>query len=162
MRQFCFLVVVLVAPGLFVGQGEKGSGLPDAPKKDPVAQDLKALEGTWLVVKHERFGKKAKKPSDPDYDPNVDFNTYEKIVIADRKMRFSGDAVPFEIDPTKSPKAINLHLPVSQMPERIHYRGIYSLNKDELKLCFSLSLIGERPTEFRSDTFELFVLKRKK
>jgi uncharacterized protein (TIGR03067 family) len=153
MRPFCFLLLAFCTPGLTVGQGAKGPGLPAQPKKDPVAQDLKALEGTWLVISHEINGQKAS---------DTDFRTFEKIVVSGGKMHFADDIVlPFTIDPTKSPKAIDLDLP-GVMMAGAHLKGIYSLEKDELKLCHSQSPVGKRPKQFSSDKLELFVLKRKK
>lgn len=124
-------------------------------KPDPVARDLKALDGKWEVESHEINGKKA-----------VDAGYYspKTIVIADGKMDLYAETPdrPIEIDPTKTPKAIDVYIP-GAMKAKAHEKGIYALDGDKLTICLPLSTERERPAKFSSADFHsLFVLRRMK
>ena len=143
------VATVIPANGTAAGPGPSGS------KDDPVARDLKALAGTWEVVKHEVNGKKA---SDADY------YSPRKVVISAGKMdlfeRGKAD-LPLKIDPTKKPKAIDVYFP-GAMKAKYHKKGIYVLGKDQLTICLPLSAEAERPTKFSSKGFHsLYILRRK-
>jgi RNA polymerase sigma factor (sigma-70 family) len=107
------------------------------------------LDGTWVVVSHTINGRKA---SDAGHF------TPGKIVIAAEKMDVfgKGDAhlLPFKIDPTRTPREIDIFFPRSELIGDFS-QGIYQLDKDELKLCFPLPLEERRPPiRFRGDRYE--------
>jgi uncharacterized protein (TIGR03067 family) len=140
---------------LMIASSPVAPGADPTKKPDPAA-DLKALEGTWEVVSHEVKGKKA---SDAGHA------TPRKIVISAGKMDLDekGEAArPIKIDPTRSPKAIDVYIP-DAMKARAHLKGIYALKGDELRICLPLSFEAERPTRFSSEDFHsLYVLRRVK
>jgi len=140
---------------LMIASSSVAAGADPPAKPDPAA-DLKALEGTWEVVSHEVNGKKA---SDAGHA------SPRKIVISAGKMGLDekGEADrPIKIDPTRSPKAIDVYIP-GAMKLRAHVKGIYALKGDELRICLPLSGEAERPTRFSSEDFHsLYVLRRVK
>src|SRR5262245_54118993 len=134
MRWMIASMLIAFAP-LAIGADPKA-------KPDP-ADDLKALEGTWEVVSHEFNGKQA---------TDAGYASPKKIVISAGKMNLDEKEeadYPIKIDPTKSPKAIDVYIPLA-MKFRAHNKGIYSLEKDELKICLSHSDEAGRPTKFSS------------
>jgi uncharacterized protein (TIGR03067 family) len=129
---------------------------PGKAKDNPVARDLKALEGTWEVVTDEVNGKKASEAG---------YASPRRIVIAAGKMDLfeRGEAdLPIKIDPAKTPKALDVYYPKA-MKLNAHDQGIYALDKDTLKICLPLSGEAKRPTTFSSEGFRrLFILRRMK
>jgi uncharacterized protein (TIGR03067 family) len=125
---------------------------PIKPEEDPAARDLKAMEGTWVVVSHEVNGKKA---------TGEGFASWKELVIKDGKLHMYDEPSPIKIDPTKSPKEINVYFPGAMMLNA-HSKGIYELEKDELRISLPLSVVTERPKKLTSDKASLFVLRRKK
>ena len=70
--------------------------------------------------------------------------------------------MPIQIDPTKTPKAIDVYIP-GAMKFKAHLKGIYELKKDELRICLPLSMEAGRPAKFSSKDFRrLYVLRRAK
>ena len=122
------------------------------PKEDVAVKELKAMEGTWIVVSHTVNGKKA---SDAGY------YSPRELVIKDRKLHLYDEPSPLKIDPTKTPKEINVYHPGAMMLNA-HSKGIYELEKDELRISLPLSVVTERPRKLTSDKAELFMLQRKK
>jgi uncharacterized protein (TIGR03067 family) len=151
-----FALVLLGVASLGVAAWSAAEPKGTDSKDDRVAQDLKALEGTWEVASHEVNGKQA---------TDADYYSPKRIVIAAGKLDLfeRGEAdLPIKIDPTKTPKALDVYFPGAMMLNA-HEQGIYQLDKDELKICLPLSLVGERPTKFSSEGYRsLYVLRRKK
>ena len=141
-------VLLIAIPPVVVGADPE-------PKTTPAA-DLKALKGTWEVVTHEINGKTAL---------DAGYASPKKIVISAGKMDLyeSGQAeYPIKIDPTKTPKAIDVYTPKA-MKFNAHTKGIYALDKDELRICLPLSGEVERPAKCNSKDFRhLYVLRRAK
>jgi uncharacterized protein (TIGR03067 family) len=142
-------MLTVLAAGLLVAA--------DAPG-DAAKQDAQALQGGWALVSGEYSRGK--------FSP-------EEV----RKIRadFRGDTVVFKLgdetlkslyklDPTQKPKVIDLTSTDSRTRDRT-YLGIYSLEGDTLKICFSESE-QERPKEFAAEgqpgVRTLFVLRREK
>jgi uncharacterized protein (TIGR03067 family) len=154
IRGMLSIVVVAIASLPLVGIAARPAG--SVSKDDPVARTLKDLEGTWEVVAHEINGKNA---SDAGY-----YSPRKLVISAGKPDLFErGKAdLPLKIDPTRTPKAIDVDFPGSMMLNA-HERGIYALEKDELKICLPLSPVSERPTKFGSEDFRsLYVLRRMK
>src|SRR5262245_54130522 len=88
---------------LMIASAPMAHGAAPVPKPDPAA-DLKALEGTWEVVTYEVKGKKA---SDAGYA-----SLKEIIISAGRTNLLEREEtdLPIKIDPSKTPKAIDVYL----------------------------------------------------
>ena len=126
---------------------------PIKPEEDLAARDLKAMEGTWVVVSHEVNGKKA---------TDAGYATWKGIVIKGDRIHFYDKPSPIIVNPKKKPKEINVFIPEG-MSADAHLKGIYALEKDELRLCIPLSTEADRPTKFSSDNYcSLLILRRKK
>lgn len=109
----------------------------DTPKNDAM-NDAEQLQGTWEIVSVEDSGRKI---------PMEVFKN-RKWVIAknDITLKF-GDkniAILYTLDPTKNPKCIDLR-EMSKIT-----LGIYELEGENLKICYSEERPDERPTTFES------------
>jgi uncharacterized protein (TIGR03067 family) len=103
---------------------------------DDTAKDAEALKGMWKVTKAMRGGQ-----PQPDVDKGVVLHFTEDELapeIGGKKEK----AAKYKLDPSKSPKQIDL-MPMGA-PESL--KGIYELKGDTLKLCFARK--GERPASF--------------
>jgi len=116
-------------------------------------QDLVNLQGLWEIVGIEH-GKVALLGPAEVGDP---------ILVVGDKLHFKHKTwegkYRFDLDPTKDPKWIDTFV-VEGEGEGV--RGIYSLTKDEFKLCYDPSS-STRPTEFDTKVDfvrALFILKR--
>ena len=154
MRVFGILVVMPVIVVLI--------GIGSAQEKKVIDDDAKKLQGTWSAVSIEWAGGK---------------NTEEvvkkvKFVFKEDALTIEGGSVPdpkengkrfgvksFKIDPSKTPKEIDLIL--ADGDKRL---GIYELKGDNLKMCWGIE--RTRPTKLAVDPTRkdvtLFVLKRQK
>jgi uncharacterized protein (TIGR03067 family) len=135
--QLLTAVIVLAAP---------------APADDG-KKDAENIQGTWKVVSMEHAGEKA--PEDKIKDV--------KFVIGDGTIAIKDprreEKAKFKLDPTKTPKTIDL---TAERNEAV--QGIYELKGDSLKLCF-IKGGGERPSQFatKAGTEQaLIVLEREK
>jgi uncharacterized protein (TIGR03067 family) len=115
-----------------------------AESSDSVAKERKVLEGTWVVVRAEEFGKKT-------HDNNgVKLIFSSDTLTIDREGRkFS---TRFKLDPTTTPKRID----VPQQVNEPTVLGIYALEGDTMRLCWWI----ERPTKLTSEKGILVILKR--
>ena len=136
------LLVAVAAVGLFVAA-------------DKAKDDAAKLAGEWEVVSGKVDGK------DEDLDG-------AKVIFKDNKMTFKGKndehEAAFKLDSTKKPKQADF-VPSDGDQAGQTLKGIYSLEKDELKLCIGLDPSQERPTDFTSEDGSkriLVVLKRQK
>lgn len=109
------------------------------------------LQGTWKVVALEAGGQKVPK------------NAIEKaqILIKDKKISLSGEARdlrPYRLDFTVKPKAID----IPGGAEKEFSKGIFDLDGDTLRLCFSQSTKLDRPKDFNTaqTMYLCFTLKR--
>ncbi|HWG46639.1 MAG TPA: TIGR03067 domain-containing protein [Gemmataceae bacterium] len=128
------------------------------PKKDATKDELKKLQGTWEVISIVANGEKVPKEETAEL----------KVIISGSKIVFKepnkSDETTFKIDPAKKPKEIDI-TPPANAKEDGTLKGIYSLEDDNLKMCYNVSRKGGRPAEFATkarDGRVLFVLKRAK
>jgi uncharacterized protein (TIGR03067 family) len=126
----------------------------------PVAPDDKAtLQGVWIAQSMETDGKPA---------PATAFKRMRFTFKGDKLLvrgNFDNDAeeeCKYEIDPSKSPKHIDIMPPKEKNP----VLGVYCIKEDELRLCLRHANSPEgRPTEFytkRESNLILMVFKRTK
>lgn len=111
---------------------------PDAPKTE-----IASFDGEWSMVSGERDGQPIP----------ADFAKQAKRVCKNGETTVSfGDRVfmkaKFTIDPSRKPKTIAYKILEGPNKDKI-VLGIYELNGDALKFCFS-GPDEKRPTEFQS------------
>src|SRR5262245_36247709 len=114
---------------LIIGILAIGSGASrGAPKKDdPVADEIKALQGTWRLVSIETGGKVL---GPEGFGPNnlLVFAGNKCSTVIGRSKRTI--ECTFTIDPTKSPKWIDM----KRSDDKVMWDGIYELKGDTLKV----------------------------
>jgi uncharacterized protein (TIGR03067 family) len=154
MRVFETLVVVPIIV-VVIGAGS-------AQERKVADDDIKKLQGTWSAVSIESAGGKTPK----------EVVKKVKFVFKDNGLTIDDGSVPdpkkkgktfgvksFKIDPSKTPKEIDLIL--ADGDKRL---GIYELKGDNLKMCWGIK--RTRPTKLAVDPkrkdVALFVLKRQK
>ena len=131
--------------------------------------DAEKFRGTWRVVSVERDGEtEFEKKDKPFY---FSFDNGKMTMKAGKKTL---EASTFKIDPSKSPKEIDLF---TGKTGKDHAKGIYVFEGDQLKICLSAlpprpaekddipNVSKDRPTEFTAKKDQmrfLFVLIRDK
>jgi uncharacterized protein (TIGR03067 family) len=125
-----------------------------APAPAEEKKDEEKIQGTWTVVSRETDGKKT---------PDAELKAL-KVAIKDGTLTIDDgkkkEKVSYKLDPSKKPKAIELTTESGKETTP----GIYELDGDGLKLCWSEKVAG-RPTEFASKAGSgqsVIVLKRAK
>ena len=127
----------------------------EAPKEKAIREELMRFGGTWHMVEFRMNGEKL--PSEA-YDP------FQMTLHGNRwwtKTSQGTSSGTFKIDPTQSPKTIDIVFKGGPQPEKI-MRGIYELTSDTYKVCVNLGN-QPRPTELVSSSGSqrvLEVLKR--
>ena len=112
-----------------------------AADDDAVKKEKDALQGKWSIVSVERDGKLVETWTD-----GVRMMEGNNYTLVPKK----GDSVKgtFTLDPSKTPKAIDF-LPAAGQYKDKTLRGIYEIDGDMLKICFS-EPDKARPAEFTS------------
>jgi uncharacterized protein (TIGR03067 family) len=143
-----------IFPVVFVGSLLMVAAVPASQDKDQKDEDK--IQGVWLPVLMEKGGEKA---------PEEVYKSAKMIIKEGTiTMELQGQADPskvtYKIDPSKTPKHIDITQSISGQDNLMI--GIYLLEGDDLKLCFSKDA---RPTEWTTkagDSNGLIVLKREK
>jgi uncharacterized protein (TIGR03067 family) len=131
-------------------------------KDDPAKKARGQLQGYWNVIQIERDGTKisGRKFGDKDFRQVV--FTDKKITLT-RGTKEGGQTATYKLDPNQKPKTIDITF-VTGPDEGKTFRGVYALEKDRLKICWSSS--GQkRPTGFSTkpkSSHTLLILKRGK
>jgi uncharacterized protein (TIGR03067 family) len=137
-----------VLPIVLLASVVPGAG-QEKDKLNSEKNDKQKIQGIWKAVGLESNGK----PREENAYAGTTFTFKDDQVILSERGH-PPTPLRFELDPAKSPKAIDL-ITTDALP------GIYELRGDDLKLCFR---IGKgRPTEFKTrpgDDTEMFTLKR--
>lgn len=114
------------------------------PTDEALKKELAQLQGTWTVVSSEQKG-----------GPHRD--------TLDARFVFAGAKLTVTLKGEQAKEPFTITIDPSKAPHWIDSgklgQGIYSLEGDQLKLCFGQK---ERPREFNSKDGYLFVLKREK
>jgi uncharacterized protein (TIGR03067 family) len=114
----------------------------DAPK-DTAKKDLDKFQGTWTVVSVENSGQEM--PADAVKELRL-------VIKGNERMMKMGDEVrarsTFKLDPSKSPKEIDLTLQEGDM-KGMTFKGIYEIDGDTQKVCLNIEG-GDRPKDFSS------------
>jgi uncharacterized protein (TIGR03067 family) len=141
-----FGVVLLTSAALVLGADDK--------KDDAVKEELKKMEGTWLLVSGESNGEQM---------PAEMVKTIKAVVKGDKLSIHFGDNMVFEgtmsVDPTKKPKTMD----TVSGKDNMKGVAIYELDGDNFKICVGNK--GERPKEFtgkKGSDCALYVYKREK
>ncbi len=111
----------------------------DAPKEKGPPE----LQGTWTLESTEIKGK----PHEPVGQATA------RLVIEGTKLLYAGEEIAdFTADANSTPKIIDLTF---RDPKET-FEGIYSLDKDTLKICLNIETAGvkERPQNFSTDDKE--------
>jgi uncharacterized protein (TIGR03067 family) len=143
MRRLASMPFLLLLSAL-AGQS---TAQPPADPKQKSDQDL--VQGIWVITSLETGGK-----AEP-FNNNKGSFLFSKDKVTLRESTYSPIEFSFSLDPTKTPKSIDLTVKDHVI------RGIYKFENDELFLCVSMG--GSRPTEFSTKAgtdCERFVMKR--
>jgi uncharacterized protein (TIGR03067 family) len=127
----------------------------DDAKKDDTMKDKERLQGIWIIQSSEHDGQ----ADEGSKDDTVTFDG-DSVTV---KTKDRDQKATFRLDASKKPKTIDF-TPSEESEKDQVVLGIYSLDKDELKVCFT-GPGGERPTEFSAKEGtgqQLHILKRKK
>ena len=112
------------------------------------ANDAKNLQGTWQAVDLEANGEK--RPDDQAKELQIVFKGDEVFAV---KPEGEGRKVKFKLDPSKTPKTIDL-IAIDGSDKGKIAAGIYSLKHGKLRVC--VNLFGkdttQRPTEFKTQS----------
>jgi uncharacterized protein (TIGR03067 family) len=113
-----------------------------APAEDK-SKDEEKIQGNWTVVSREFIGKKA---------PEAELKAL-KVTIKDGTLTMDDgkkkERIPYKLDPSKKPKTIDLANTGLESKETT--LGIYELEGDTLKICWSEKDPEHRATKFASD-----------
>ncbi len=121
-----------------------GRTVARADEKAEIQKELKKFQGAWTFVSVVAGGKEM---------PAADFKNVIMIFEGAKHTVKKGDQLiqvgTQKIDPTKSPKTIDVTL--TEGPSKgVVMLGIYEFHGDTLKVCFDAEG-KKRPTEFKSE-----------
>ena len=133
MRLLSFVVVALVL-----------TVAASAPAGDAVKDEMKKLEGTWVVQSFSEKGKVNEEMKGTELT-FAGANLTLKMKKGDEQKEMKAT---YKIDPTKKPKTIDF-TPTEGEGKGKEFLGIYELGAKTRKMCFAPAG-KERPTEFSS------------
>ena len=117
----------------------------------PPQDDVERIQGTWRVLAARKNGESL---------PNEVLRTMKVIIRGDTLTIQDGqrdESAPFVLHPATTPRSIDVGSPADGLD-----LGIYELDGENLKLCWSIGS-GERPTAFPTTSGSedtLLILKR--
>jgi uncharacterized protein (TIGR03067 family) len=114
----------------------------EAPAKAKAPKDEEAIRGTWTLVRLDQVGHEPTKDEKAAWEAGA----FEAIITADKIVLPGGSAGAYKLDPTTTPKRIDLTL--KNDTETATVPGIYSLEGDELRLCIGRRGDTKPPASF--------------
>src|SRR5262245_1997145 len=109
---------------------------------DPAAKELKALQGTWVMVNLEVNGK------------DVPLNKLDGTVLTIKADQYivnvkdkTTTTCKIAIDPKQDPKHFDMIFLEGEKKDKVH-KGIYRLDGDKLQLARGLNADQDRPMQF--------------
>ena len=142
--------LVLLLVGVFLAA--------DKAKPNVAEGDKDKIQGSWTVVAMVQRGKNRPEKAIREIQLRLTF-AGEKMTFTSAFHEKEDTDNVFKLDPTKTPKEIDLTFEFGKKPSK----GIYELDGDTLRICMST----ERPATFSTkgkgdETITLWVLKRDK
>ena len=131
-------IVCIVAITLFASAGTSPGG-----GKDPGAEVLKKIQGTWQFIAHEMNGKSA--PAEELKMMTITFTGNKWAVSAGDKVVQEGT---HKFDPTKKPGHVDAVVTEGE-DKGNKMLGIFELKGDKMKVCFDPKG-KERPKSFKA------------
>ena len=139
--------LLICVAGLLIGAAQEGT-------------DAEKFQGTWTITVMEKRGEKQPEEKLKDLRAVIEGDSF-RLKMGDQE----GERATIKLDPSKTPKAIDLQPATPGRKETRPSRGIYELKDDTLKLCWRKEG-GERPTDFATKAGDrdlvLMILKREK
>jgi uncharacterized protein (TIGR03067 family) len=127
-------------------------------RADTASDELKKLQGTWVIESFERVGKKVGSLA----GGTMVFTEKEHSIRPKGVAEARRPKAAHQLDPAKSPKHIDIRPKTGSNIGKTHL-GIYEIEGDRCRLCFADPPADERPAEFKSkEGIVLIVLRRQK
>jgi uncharacterized protein (TIGR03067 family) len=139
-----FRLLLATALGLVVTMNTTQADGPEKAKQKTQPQEL---QGTWKLKAFEVMGQKV--PQLPFAELVITADAY---IMKSNRAEDEPSAMRYTLDPKAKPKAINL-LPPKGDDSKAVWKGIYTMDGDELKICLPLIKTGDSPSDNRPDTF---------
>ncbi len=140
--------LVLTAP-LVQSSGDA----PSKPQQEAVRQEMKQLQGEWHATSVRLAGHDVLKDGEKMRMVITGERLRMFVTAKDAEEKLIGESI-IALDPRKSPKAIDMTMRVDGIAKTSP--GIYALEKEELRLCFTTPIEGlgapkGRPQEFNAE-----------
>jgi uncharacterized protein (TIGR03067 family) len=155
-----YALALTLVSGALIANVRADDKKDDKDKTDKVAAEDKKFEGTWQVTKEVHNGRAI----DEDRVSRTTFvfkgKKYEQK-IGDEVV----EAGTQDLDPTKSPKHMDVTVSKGDGTEGLKQLAIYEIDGDTIKACFANHGEKERPTKLESkeDSGHIYIeMKRKK
>ena len=138
MRKYGLAVLAIVS--LFAAL--RSLAADDENKKEAVAKELQAFQGTWRLDSKGEAGKKFSEEEIKDVIGTVDGSGKVSVRRGDKIL---GEGT-IKLDPTKKPKAIDITFTAGERKGQM-VLGIYEIEGDTFRVCVARPG-DERPAEF--------------
>jgi uncharacterized protein (TIGR03067 family) len=125
----------------------------DPSKEDQIKDQLKKLEGTWVVRSAMYDGKPVEEDKGMEYRFSGD-----KVTI--RKFG-TGESFTCKLDPTQKPMTMDL-IHDQPKPFDLSEVAVYELDGSTLRICVAPRSADKRPKDFDESKQDVWVLRRKK
>jgi len=140
-------------------ESKKGDSTKVA-KDDPVDDEMKKLEGTWLPIAMESGGEKIQGEELKKYDWTQFVWTIRDGKWQQRAKEETRTAT-LTVDPTKKPKTMDRVIPEGEAKGLVA-RSLYELDGDILRVCTNFEFEDRRPKGFNAPGTFTFTFKRAK
>ncbi|HVS35980.1 MAG TPA: sigma-70 family RNA polymerase sigma factor [Gemmataceae bacterium] len=124
----------------------KPNDAPQDAKEDPVAAEMKRLEGTWIPVAYQSGKERVEGAEFTKSDLAQEVLTIRDGKYQTKTKEGVDPLCDIRIDPTKSPKTMDYIVTEGELKGQVA-RVIYTLDGDRLRICSSFEGNG-RPKDF--------------